>query len=265
MKLSGHFALFNRWTEINNRAEGRFMEQVAPGAFARTLREDRERMRMLFNHGADPTLGAMILGAIEDVREDARGAAYEAELFEGLPPMLVEGLKAGEYGSSFRFKSVREQYVHRPGRSAHNPAGIPETTLLETRVIEFGPVSFPAYREATAFARSRDDVRLGPISGGRISVLHDEGRLGSGPTPRTFRRLQLEARTSRTAAELVRALELGGTVELTWDEHPTDGLRSGRVLRSSRSYLPRTTRRSYLLPATRTTRTYRLGRSAWAL
>ena len=33
--MFGHFARFNEWNEIDSWIEGRFMERVAPGAFAR--------------------------------------------------------------------------------------------------------------------------------------------------------------------------------------------------------------------------------------
>jgi phage head maturation protease len=31
--VSGHFAVFNRWTEIDSLFEGQFMERFAPGSF----------------------------------------------------------------------------------------------------------------------------------------------------------------------------------------------------------------------------------------
>jgi phage head maturation protease len=40
----------------------------------------------------------------------------------------------------------------RPGKSDYNPDGLPEITILEARLIEFGPVTFPAYAGATARA-----------------------------------------------------------------------------------------------------------------
>ena len=33
--MSGHFAVFDQWTEINSVFEGRFMERIARGASAR--------------------------------------------------------------------------------------------------------------------------------------------------------------------------------------------------------------------------------------
>ena len=40
-----------------------------------------------------------------------------------------------------------------PGRSSHNPEGIPERTVHQASVFEFGPVTFPAYEGATAGLR----------------------------------------------------------------------------------------------------------------
>jgi HK97 family phage prohead protease len=148
--LTGHFARFGEWTEISSLIEGHFMEKVAPGAFTRTIKEDGKQMRVLFNHGGDPTLGKQILGEVETLREDSVGAYYVVRVFDGLPQLLRSGLAAGVYGSSFRFSVEREHYVTNTKRSSYNPKGLPERTILEARVYEFGPVSFPAYQGATS-------------------------------------------------------------------------------------------------------------------
>jgi len=44
-----------------------------------------------------------------------------------------------------------------PSRSTFNPDGIPERTITEAQVMEFGPVTFPAYSRATAGVRSLTD------------------------------------------------------------------------------------------------------------
>jgi hypothetical protein len=49
---------------------------------------------------------------------------------------------------------MHEQFIERPGKSPHNPEGIPERTLKEVDVPEFGPVTFPAYAGATAGLRT---------------------------------------------------------------------------------------------------------------
>jgi HK97 family phage prohead protease len=158
--LFGHFARFNEWTEINSRWEGNFMERFDPGAFAKTLRERGNALKVLFQHGQDPEVGDKPIAAINDVREDDEGAYYEARLFDGLPPLVLEGLRAGMYWASFRFSVVREQFNDRAEASEHNPDGLPERTVKEAKVAEFGPVTFPAYAGATSGVRSMTDEFL---------------------------------------------------------------------------------------------------------
>lgn len=149
--LVGHFARFNEWTEIDSFYEGRFLERIAPGAFKKTMRE--KQPRVLFNHGHD-SLGQQALGEITDLREDDEGAYYEVRLFDGLPDLLMDGLRAGVYGASFRFRVMREDILQEPKASDENPAGLPERTIKEVQLYEFGPVTFPAYEGATAGVRS---------------------------------------------------------------------------------------------------------------
>jgi hypothetical protein len=150
-----HFARFNEWTEIDSWFEGRFMEQIAPGAFTETLAA--QAPRITFNHGRDPDLGDKLLGHPVTAREDADGGVAEAPLFPGVPQLVVDGLRAGAYGSSFRFGVDDEDIVHRPKVSDHNPEGLPERTILKATVPEVGPVTFPAYANATAGVRSLTD------------------------------------------------------------------------------------------------------------
>src|SRR5205823_2500044 len=70
---------------------------------------------------------------------------------------LIPGLDAGLYGASFRFKVMREEVVDEPGPSDANPHGLKERTVKEAKVMEFGPVTFPAYTGATAGVRSLTD------------------------------------------------------------------------------------------------------------
>jgi len=159
--MYGHFAVFGRWTEIDSIFEGNFMEQVAPGTFRKTFREQRDTMRALFQHGRDTQIGSKPLGPIDDLREDGEGAYYEVPLLDtGYNRDLEPGLRAGLYGASFRFHVIREDLNRDPGSSTYNPKGLPERTIREAQVLEFGPVTFPAYAEATAGVRSLTDEDL---------------------------------------------------------------------------------------------------------
>jgi HK97 family phage prohead protease len=159
--LYGHFAAFNQWTEIDSTFEGNFMERVAPGAFASTLAHDRNRLRVLFQHGKDPQIGNKVLGIPSVLREDELGAEYEVPLLDtSYNHDLIPGLRAGAYGASFRFKVIRENLDNTAPASSYNPKGLPERTITEAKVMEFGPVTFAAYDGATAGVRSLTDLFL---------------------------------------------------------------------------------------------------------
>jgi len=156
--LAGHFATFNRWTKIDSAYEGKFMEQIAPGAFRKTFEENRNGMRALFQHGKDPQVGDKVLGPIDVLREDDIGGYYEVPLLDtSYNRDLIPGLEAGLYGASFRFRVHRQKIIKSSPRSDANPDGLPERTLSEVAVKEFGPVTFPAYDGATAGMRSMTD------------------------------------------------------------------------------------------------------------
>ena len=156
--MTGHFAVFNQWTRIDSMMEGTFMERIAPGAFSKTFSEQRDSMRVLFQHGKDPHIGNKVLGPIASIEEDSTGALYDVPLLDtSYNRDLIPGLEANLYGSSFRFRVLREDVVAKPKRSAANPDGIPERTIREAQVFEFGPVTFPAYAGATAGLRSMTD------------------------------------------------------------------------------------------------------------
>lgn len=156
--MFGHFAVFNRWTEIDSFWEGRFLESIAPGAFAKTFSENRDAIRCLFQHGKDPAIGSKILGPVAELREDDTGAYYEVPLYDtSYNRDLLPGLRDGQYGASFRFRVTQEQLNNKPERSDYNPEGIPERQVKELELAEFGPVTFPAYSQATASVRSLTD------------------------------------------------------------------------------------------------------------
>lgn len=153
--MTGRFAAPGEWTEINSIIEGHFFERSAPSAFEKTIKESKDRMKVLFHHGLDPFFGNSVLGPIRSLGSDT---AYEVDLIDTdynkrLVPMLENGL----LGSSFRFDVVKEDVDERPRKSEWNPDGIPQVTLTEVRVKEFGPTPLPAYPGASAGLRSVTD------------------------------------------------------------------------------------------------------------
>ena len=158
--LTGHFSVFDSPTTIRSAIEGTFVESIAPGAFKRTFAEQGSRIRVLLEHGNDK-IGNRPLGSIITLREDDIGAFYEVELLDApYVSELVPALSAGLYGASFRFQVVKEDFNNRPKRSEENPEGLPTRRILEARVLEFGPVLWGAYPDATASLRSMTDEFL---------------------------------------------------------------------------------------------------------
>jgi HK97 family phage prohead protease len=156
--LVGHFAVFDQWARIDSWFEGTFMERIASGAFKKTFKERADQIRVLFQHGRDPQIGDKPLGVIKSLEEDDQGTAYDVEMFDTMYNReLLPGLEAKQYGASFRMQVMIDEIDREPGSSDHNPEGIPERTIKEIRLYEFGPVTFPAYEGATAGIRSLTD------------------------------------------------------------------------------------------------------------
>lgn len=157
--MFGHFAVFDRWTKIDSWYEGLFLERIGDKAFTRTFKERADKIRVLYDHGSDPSIGNKPLGAPDVLRVDKGvGAYYESELFDtGYVNELMPALRAGQLGASFRFRVTAEQWVEPQKASAHNPEKLPERTITDVDLYEFGPVTFPAYDDATAGVRSGSD------------------------------------------------------------------------------------------------------------
>jgi len=163
--LTGRFSEFGRWYPVSSRFEGDFMERVAPGATAGTIAADRESMRVLFDHGMDAQIGNKVLGPIDVLAERADGPHYEVPLFDtSYNRDLLPGLKAGVYGASMRMRVTADTWDDEPARSEMNPDGLPERTITGMKVLEFGPVTFPANPGASAGVRSGTDEFYGRMA-----------------------------------------------------------------------------------------------------
>jgi phage head maturation protease len=110
------------------------------------------------NTGLTGQIGSKPLGPIRELREDRTGAYYEVDLLDtSYNRDLRPGLAANLYGASFRMRVQADEWDDEPGRSDANPDGLPERTITRDKVLEFGPVTFPANPEATANVRSLTD------------------------------------------------------------------------------------------------------------
>lgn len=153
--LVGYPIVFDEWTPIDSW-EGRFIERIHPKALDRTLARRGDNIKVLWNHGFDPSIGEKPLGKPAKMEVDERGLYVEVPFARtSYNDDLLELIRAGAVdGMSFRFTVQQEQWVEKPGRSDHNPEGWPERTIHQADVHEFGPVTFPAYLATTAGVRA---------------------------------------------------------------------------------------------------------------
>jgi HK97 family phage prohead protease len=163
--MYGHFTKFNLWNEIDSWYEGRFMERTVPGSFKKTIAENRDRVKVQFDHGYDTFVGSAPLGPIDVLREEDEGPYYEVPLLDTdynhdrvLPQLqgrLMDGTLTGSVlGASYRFRVTKEEWVEPSKASTYNPDKLPERTIREVSLYEFGPVVFPAQLAATSGVRS---------------------------------------------------------------------------------------------------------------
>lgn len=153
LTLTGHGAVFNSWTTIDSW-EGRFRERIAPGAFTKTLQENGSRVRLQFDHGQHPLIGSLPIGAIRKLKEDRRGLFVEARLADNwLIQPVREAIENGSVdGMSFRFSVVNEAWDKQD-------SDLPERTITEVKLMELGPVVWPAYDNTDIGVRSLELAR----------------------------------------------------------------------------------------------------------
>jgi len=154
--MVGYPVVFNQWTEISGW-EGNFLERFVPGSLNKTLRDRGDQIKVLFNHGMDPSIGDKPLGKPSVMEPDETGLRVEVPLADtsynkDMEVLLRDGIVDG---MSVRFSVVRDEWDEKPTRSDSNPKGLPERSVFEARLFEFGPVTFPAYEATTAGVRAR--------------------------------------------------------------------------------------------------------------
>lgn len=143
--LEGYAAVFDTPTRIQSW-EGNFDEQIARGAFAKTIKERRPVIQ--FDHGHDIATGSVPIAALDDIREDKRGLFVRATMFDNPRVEPIRQAIAGGAidGMSFRFRVVKELW--------DESGDLPMRTIQELELFELGPVVFPAYAATSVGVRS---------------------------------------------------------------------------------------------------------------
>lgn len=164
--LEGYAAVFESPTRIDSW-EGEFDEQIARGAFKKSLRERTPRLQ--FDHGHHPVIGSIPIGRFTEIGEDERGLHVLARLTDNwLVQPVRDAIAEGSIdGMSFRFSVVREEWRDNAGvlikadelpQLLWNPGdrGPLQRTLKEVKIAEAGPVVWPAYVDTSVGVRAKD-------------------------------------------------------------------------------------------------------------
>ena len=124
-----------------------FREIVAPGAFKESLGGD---IRCLWNHETGKPLGRTTNGTLT-LRDAQEGLAYECKLPEtSWGKDAKESISRGDVtGMSFGFVVRRDDWAY------PKDSDVVVRTILEAELFEVSPVTFPAYPDSVAEARSK--------------------------------------------------------------------------------------------------------------
>jgi hypothetical protein len=150
-RFKGYAAVFNSRTAIGNPLRWGFYEEIAPGAFTKTLSEGDARM--LIDHDSYFVVSRVSAGSL-DLAEDGRGLAVDSALDAGLS--YVNDLKANVRnknitGMSFGFYVVKDDWtLEKVETSDGQTAEVEIRRILEVRLIEVSAVTFPAYEDTEA-------------------------------------------------------------------------------------------------------------------
>jgi hypothetical protein len=122
------------------------------------------------------------------LREDAVGPYFEGDLFASVPSLVVDGLRAGQYGISYRFSVIDEEWDRSGTRSDVNPNGLDVRTIKQAKVYEFGPVTFPADPGADYAVRAINLADLeAPVVEPQPEPAPEIGLVAEGPHPEEAR------------------------------------------------------------------------------
>ncbi len=140
IRISGYGSVTGKWYDVFN-----FKEQVAPGAFTKTLQENPD-IRGMFNHNPEFLLGRTKSGTM-DVEENKSGLRYEIRADALDPQAFSVSRKIGRGdvdGSSIAF------FVPKGKEDWDEKKEPMRRKILEVELIETGPVTMPASPSTTA-------------------------------------------------------------------------------------------------------------------
>ena len=144
--IEGYFSVFNQPYEVFPG----WIEEIAPGAFARTLREGKD-VKVLWNHNSDIVLGST-QNHTATLREDDIGLFGSDEINEedqDAKNGYARVSRRDVRGCSFGF-DIREM------EESWDDDGTYHTRITDVELYEVSPCTFPAYSQTSISARNRE-------------------------------------------------------------------------------------------------------------
>lgn len=146
--LEGYFSVFNSAYEVFPG----WIEEIAPGAFSRTLREGKD-VKTLWNHNSDIVLGST-QNRTSYLTEDDRGLRGSTEINENDQDArnAFARVERGDVrGCSFGFdiRGMEEWW---------DDDGVYHTRLTDVDLYEVSPCTFPAYAQTSITARNKENL-----------------------------------------------------------------------------------------------------------
>ncbi|MBC3989339.1 HK97 family phage prohead protease [Streptomyces sp. AC563] len=152
--FDGHAAVFNQRTAIGNPLTWGFYEEIAPGAFTKTLAEGDARY--LVDHDTRLVVSRVTAGSLR-LAQDSVGLAVDADLDTRLSYVgdLVVNLENKNItGMSFGFRTVKDDWETVSVQTSEGDMEAELRIIREVQLYEVSAVTFPAYEGTDAALRS---------------------------------------------------------------------------------------------------------------
>jgi HK97 family phage prohead protease len=153
-RFGGHAAVFNQRTAIGNPLTWGFYEEIAPGAFSKTLSEGDARF--LIDHDTRLVVSRVSAGSLR-LSQDRDGLAVDADLDTRLSyvaDLVVNLDNRNITGMSFGFRVIKDDWETVSVETSEGDVEAELRIIREVQLFEVSAVTFPAYEGTDAALRS---------------------------------------------------------------------------------------------------------------
>lgn len=153
--FEGYSSVFNKRAAIGNPLKGGFLEEIAPGAYTKTITEADQRH--LLDHNSFYVVSRRSAGTLEQT-QDAFGLLvrsnldYNLSYVNDMAANVVNGNLTG-MSIGFRVPEGRDEWGTAHMETRDGSVEVELRTIREIALLENSTVTFPAYEDTTAALR----------------------------------------------------------------------------------------------------------------